>query len=289
MSGGGDDYVTPHVALIRDTDVVKYQIYEPDYTNDYLTIEALEDGLTVSLSQNACEYCIDNGSWNNLSADVITPSINKGQTLSFKGSLTPNSGTGKSSRAIDPGIGLGIGRFTISKKCNLKGNIMSLLFGDNFEGQTDLNGYDYAFCNLFNYCSTIIDASQLLLPATTLASHCYYNMFWGCSSLVTVPELPATTLADFCYYSMFRGCSSLVTAPELPATTLAEGCYISMFENCSKLNYIKALFTTTPGYSYTSYWVSDVSSTGTFVKNKNAIWNVTGTDGIPTGWTVETF
>ena len=27
--------------------------------NDYLTIEALEDGLTASLSTNACEYCID--------------------------------------------------------------------------------------------------------------------------------------------------------------------------------------------------------------------------------------
>jgi hypothetical protein len=29
MSGGGDDYVTPHVALIRDTNVVKYQILIP--------------------------------------------------------------------------------------------------------------------------------------------------------------------------------------------------------------------------------------------------------------------
>lgn len=27
--------------------------------NNYLTIEALEDGLTVSLSTNACEYCVD--------------------------------------------------------------------------------------------------------------------------------------------------------------------------------------------------------------------------------------
>lgn len=27
--------------------------------NNYLTIEALEDGLTASLSTNACQYCID--------------------------------------------------------------------------------------------------------------------------------------------------------------------------------------------------------------------------------------
>lgn len=31
--------------------------------NNYLTIDALEDGLTASLSTNACEYRIDNGEW----------------------------------------------------------------------------------------------------------------------------------------------------------------------------------------------------------------------------------
>ena len=29
--------------------------------NNYLTIVALENGLTASLSTNACEYCIDGG------------------------------------------------------------------------------------------------------------------------------------------------------------------------------------------------------------------------------------
>ena len=61
-----------------------------------------------------------------------------------------------------------------------------------------------------------------------------------------------------------------------------------MFYGCSKLNYIKALFTTTPSNSYTGSWVSGVASSGTFVKNKNATWNVTGSNGIPSGWTVQT-
>ena len=31
---------------------------------NYLTIEALEDGLTASLSVNTCEYCVDgDGNW----------------------------------------------------------------------------------------------------------------------------------------------------------------------------------------------------------------------------------
>ena len=61
-----------------------------------------------------------------------------------------------------------------------------------------------------------------------------------------------------------------------------------MFESCRKLNYIKAMFTTTPSTTYTDNWVSGVSSIGTFVKNSVATWDVTGTYGIPSGWTVQT-
>jgi hypothetical protein len=113
-------------------------------------------------------------------------------------------------------------------------------------------------------------------------------MFSGCTSLTTAPELPATTLANNCYESMFSGCTSLTTAPELPATTLTNNCYYYMFNGCTSLNYIKAMFTTAPNTSYTWKWVSGVSATGTFVKNSAATWNVTGINGVPEGWTVET-
>jgi hypothetical protein len=87
---------------------------------------------------------------------------------------------------------------------------------------------------------------------------------------------------------MFQGCTSLTTAPVLPAMTLSQYCYLYMFSGCTNLNYIKAMFTTTPGVSYTNNWVNGVASTGTFVKNSAATWDVTGVYGIPTGWTVET-
>ena len=61
-----------------------------------------------------------------------------------------------------------------------------------------------------------------------------------------------------------------------------------MFRDCSSLNYIKAMFTTTPSTTYTSSWVSGVASTGTFVKNVAAKWDVTGVNGIPSGWDVVT-
>ena len=297
--------------------------------DSYLTIVALEDGLTAALSGNTIEYCVDgDGDWKSLKSNVVSTSINQGQTLSFRGNLTPNSSTG-------------IGRFTISKSCDLSGNCNSLLFGDDAVNNNSLSGKDYAFKYLFDNCTTIRNISSNFLPATTLAQYCYTGMFQRCTSLTTAPELPATTLIDVCYNSMFKycsslttapsvlpattltlncyngmfyGCSKLTTAPQLPATTLAQGCYqymfyqctslttapeltattlksgcySYMFYGCSKLNYIKAMFTTKPTSTYTNSWVLGVSDKGTFVKNKNATWDVTGYNGVPSGWTVQT-
>jgi hypothetical protein len=114
-------------------------------------------------------------------------------------------------------------------------------------------------------------------------------MFFGCSSLVKAPSiLPATTLAEGCYYNMFSDCSSLTKAPELPATTLADYCYNNMFSGCSKLNYIKADFIE---YSNDNgefdYWLYGVSNTGTFVMNPEANYipeDIVGDSGIPYGW-----
>lgn len=118
-------------------------------------------------------------------------------------------------------------------------------------------------------------------------SACTY-MFAGCTSLTTPPQLPATALAETCYSYMFKGCTSLTTAPELPAEELVSGCYNYMFDGCSSLNYIKAMFTTTPSTTYTNTWVNGVSSTGTFVKNPSATWTTTGVNGVPDGWTIQT-
>ena len=144
----------------------------------------------------------------------------------------------------------------------------------------------YCYENMFSGCTSLTTAPEL--PATTLANRCYSYMFSGCTSLTTVPELPATTLAEYCYRDMFYRCTSLITAPELPATILSNYCYYNMFKYCSNLSYIKAAFTTIGTGSLTD-WVSNVSSTGTFVKNVAATWNVTGANGVPTGWTVETY
>jgi len=143
-----------------------------------------------------------------------------------------------------------------------------------------------SFCyeSMFSNCTSLTKAPEL--PTTTLAFGCYRFMFDGCTSLTQAPELPATTVASHCYQGMFQDCTSLTKAPELPATTLTTRCYYEMFYDCSKLNYIKMMATDISAKECIDDWVYGVPSTGTFVKNKNATWNVGGDCGIPSGWRV---
>lgn len=149
---------------------------------------------------------------------------------------------------------------------------------------TTLSTDCYSF--MFSNCTGLTTAP--VLPATTMKADCYYRMFAGCSNLTSTPSLPSTTLANGCYSYMFYGCSK-ITSITLPATTLITECYHRMLYNCSSLNYITALFTTIPGESNALYqWVYGVAKTGTFVKAADATWDVTGTSGVPSGWTIQT-
>ena len=141
------------------------------------------------------------------------------------------------------------------------------------------------YCQMFARCTSLTKAPEL--PATELNASCYTEMFYGCTSLTEAPALPATELAPGCYSNMFQGCTSITEAPELPATELVSRCYTAMFAGCTSLNYVKALFTDKPSVETTENWLSDVSPTGTFVKSKDATWNMMGPSGIPEGWTVE--
>ena len=274
--------IKPNVSYCED---VKDVHYNPiiDWSKEYFTTVALEEGtFTFSsyTSSNILSYSLDDGTtWIELPNKTATPTIAKGDKVLWKGGCVPQSG---GTVAI-----FGIGVFTSTCQFDTQGNIMSLLFKDDFEAQKSLYGKRCAFYKLFAN-TRVVNANNLKLPATTLAESCYSSMFQGCTSLTSAPELPATTLAESCYSSMFQGCTSLTTAPELPATTLESYCYGYMFYNCTNLNYIKALFTRTPAPKYTDNWVNGVAASGTFVKNSAATWTTTGVNDIPEGWTVET-
>ena len=123
------------------------------------------------------------------------------------------------------------------------------------------------------------------LPATNLAPYCYKNMFESCTSITSAPNLPATTLATGCYQGMFNTCTYLTTAPVLRATTLAEYCYRYMFMGCVRLNSVTTYANDNSANECTRWWLNNVAATGIVHNLGSATYTHNSTDGIPSGWT----
>jgi len=155
------------------------------------------------------------------------------ETMNYRQLDIPGLSTG--SKVLFKGEGDRLKGLVILCDANAKlyGNAMSLLYGDNFIGQTTLRA-NYALASVFK--GYITDASNLILPATTLTPNCYDSMFSGSYIKNASFSLPATTLAASCYRLMFYGCTNLLTAPlMLPALTLPRYCYKQMFYGCKAL------------------------------------------------------
>ena len=149
-------------------------------------------------------------------------------------------------------------RFLLSGSIAASGNIMSLCYDD------------------------LTDEQVLVIPD----SNFFAGLFVSQQSLLSAPLLPATTLTEGCYMNMFYGCTSLTSAPELPATTLVSNCYSGMFSNCSSLTSITCLATNNSATNCTAWWTTNVAASGTFTKAANMSSWTSGTNGIPSGWTV---
>ena len=207
---------------------------QPDYSapTTPLTLEATSDGtIKVNSPKAGMKY-----------------SLNGGVKITMDGTTEINVNAGDKVYLFGDGTNITSYNFTKiaggTAQCSVYGNIMSLVDEQNFATATTLTS-NSAFNSLFLENTNLTDASGLLLPATTLSKSCYYEMFYGCTSLAAAPALPATTLAESCYNQMFKGCTSLTTAPALPATTLAEYCYEKMFEGCTGLTAAPELPATT--------------------------------------------
>lgn len=245
------------------------------------------------------QYSYNGGEWTTITTvsrfNVYIDGLKTGDKIQFRGNfpfycINPGVSSSESIISFDPTTGL-TGQ---SPTVKIYGNIMSLINPTGFANETVLvDGSDETattanFKNMFIRVKCV-DASGLILPATTLTRYCYGFMFGGGQALFTqAPELPATTLVDSCYHRMFDSCRNLTTAPELPATTLADNCYDRMFQNCTNLNYIKCLATNISATACTNNWVSGVqTNSGTFIKAPSMNDWTTGNNGVPTGWTVQ--
>lgn len=392
-----ENYVEPSelkavVSYCKQEEEVHFKNLEYDYSQDYLTFESLKDnnifkfyGKSSSNFQTIQISVNDGLTWEEKTSSTegtLLCTLNKGQKVLIKSTTWHRNSVDNNSTSYNS--------FNALKQFIAYGNIMSLLYGDEFQDKTSLTVertfqylfmgskiencsnlvlpatslITYCYYHMFNSCTNLIYPPKKL-PALTLSSTCYGRMFQGCTKLVETPDILAQTLAaDCCYYmftgctnlakisklratslvsqcyyamfqnctsieiipeftvntvgqdccaymfdgctkltntpilaattntvrnyrSMFKGCTSLEIAPDLPALSLVNNCYYEMFSGCTKLRYVKAMFTTTPGTNLNN-WLYNVSPTGTFVKNANATWELSGPSGIPEGWTVET-
>lgn len=240
---------------------------ELPFEEQYLTFEALED-TTFSISI-PMEYSLDNGTtWASLESDTATPIIHEGEKILWKKTATTISK-----------------QFTSTGTFNVYGNILSVLYGDSFVGKNIFPNGTYHLAYLLK-ATGVVDASNLILPTTSLAYGCYRELFYNCASLIAAPAIPATSVSTDCCRSMFGKCGNLTTAPALLSPVLATRCYQSMFSYCASLSYIKCLATTISATNCLDGWVGGVSNTGTFVKDANMNnWTIGGS-GIPSGWEV---
>ena len=224
------------------------------YSSEAFTITST-GSTSVSINKNGSpanitlEYRKGTDSWTAYTINTVVNLLN-GECIQFRAGERGNESFSTSTSDYYK-INVG-GEGTV----NLSGNIMSLLDRSLVIDSVPKYAF-YKFCK----SNKIVDASNL--------------------------KLPATTLAGYCYQQMFSGCKSLTTAPDLPAQTLAIRCYNFMFDNCSSLNYIKMLATDISASSCLSSWVYGVSDKGTFVKSRSATWDVRAS-GVPEGWTVIT-
>lgn len=239
-------------------------LYDP--YKEPLTLEATGEEAQITFINNATssvQFTRDLDNWENAytipSSDsrIFTLNSTNGKKIYFRG----NNSTyyPRSSPST----------ISCTDRCYIYGNIMSLISSTGFAALTSLpDETNSNFRSLFKNNTSLVNHpyKEIVLPATTLKSHCYQEMFAGCTGLTKAPVLPAETLSTYCYWGMFNGCSNLA--------------------------YIKCLATDISAEDCTTDWVKDTKSIGTFVKAPSMetwspAWS-TGDNGIPSGWTIST-
>lgn len=279
-----------------------------DYSQDYFTVAALDDGTIGFSAKNlrtinpqkygVLKYSKDSGTtWVDVTNSTTLVNVVSGDEIIFKGYY---GGGGKIECSL----------YEISSTCRIvsKGNIMSLIYLDDFIGQTDISdsylhhSFDGVFAALFRGCTMLINAEHMVLPATNLGAYCYSHMFDGCTNLLKAPSiLPSMSGKWFCYACMFQDCTSLTTSPNMFIKSLYDfdgGYFKMMFSGCTSLSAVTCIATGQTAYDSGNYpptedWLSDVSENGVFYKHPdatvgdgNVTWRI-GTNGIPSGWTIQ--
>lgn len=293
-----------------------------DYSKDYFTIESLVNNNTITAVKNSSSkspviyYSLDDGvTWNNqtLSGGTITfGTIDEGEKIIFKCNIDAWASDWNK-----------YNRFNGSGNFKTYGNIMSLLNGDDFINNSEFSsGSSFNLTGLFYGTTTIINANDLVLPATTLCVSSYNGMFRACTNLVYGPKsLPALDIPKDGYSSMFEGCVKLIEAPEILATSVSGDTALNRMFCMNRNSKVTAVMTKGPVLRITnplahnnvyqqlfcgngnltevtilvqatnitfSNWLN-YTNTGGVIKTLSGTTFSSGVSGLPSGWTTQEY
>lgn len=214
----------------------KYESYSP--AANYLTLQALNDGTTITFDNKAAgvvKYSTNGSNWTDIGANSLgtISSLSAGTKVYFKGTNATYEDAGGNDSKI-----------SCDKTCYVYGNFMSLV-SNSFASATTLTGNN-TFCNLFDKNTNIRNHpyKDMVLPATKLTECCYFGMFADCTGLGRSPIMEAAEAGTYSYKDMFNGCSGLYYVT----------CYSSMYSG--------------DGDAY-STWLKGVQPSGTFVTSSS--------------------
>lgn len=212
--------------------------YIPPTPKNYLTFVAV-DNCQFKFSGNGITYSVDDGeTWNTLNYAELSPVVPAGSKIMWKGTLTPMMRTG-------------IGTFAGTGRYEAEGNPMSLLYGDDFEGQISVASFERAFAYIreisevtVNENNTVYDSRNNCNAIIETATNV---LILGCKNTVIPNEIvkigdyaycAATGLTSISFNSnitelgenAFYGCKSLqqIVIPDT-ITTIGS----SAFHDCS--------------------------------------------------------
>ena len=193
----------------------------------YLCFTALEAGqftLTIPAAVthtylSYVEWSKDGRTWNhtdNTSGEVVTIQVDvtSGDKVYWRGKAQRYTTSTNNYSCFSSDC-----RFTA------KGVLKSLLFAEDFVTHVDgtwTSVYNYALSQLFRGCTTLIDASELILPSGHLAVAQLLGLFRDCTNLVRGADLPATGVNGSTYYWLYYNCTSLERLPNIAATTITD-------------------------------------------------------------------
>lgn len=184
---------------------------------------------------------------------------------------------------------------------NAFGNVMYLLDPTGSCTAVGENAFWGLLSKQNNEISYLHDVSKLILPATTVGTGCYTNMFNGQKYITKGPIILAETITGENPFGwMFQGCSALEEAPKLYITSVPASTKIMerMFDGCVKLAKIdmRECDNITLGSSTTPNWLNDAGTSSTaeskdfYCKSSVLVGNkmMTGgsADTVPNGWWV---